>query len=220
MTNFEVLLYQVNQCQYCAAQLTGGVRPVVQLDPQAKVLIIGQAPGRKVHETGIPFNDASGDRLREWLGVSREVFYDAKQIAIMPMGFCYPGSYTAATAKKGQSGDLPPRPECAPKWHSLLLAQLTQVQLVLLVGQYAQQYYLSHQHLTTNELASSELTNHPLINKPKTLTETVKQWRSFGPHFVPLPHPSPRNNIWLSRNPWFEQDVLSHIQQRVRQALA
>ncbi|MGI2168816.1 uracil-DNA glycosylase family protein [Shewanella sp. MF05960] len=215
MSDFEVLLKQVNQCQLCAASLTHGVRPVVQIDPQAKVLIIGQAPGRKVHDTGIPFDDASGDRLREWLGVSREVFYDAKQVAIMPMGFCYPGSYSAATAKKGQSGDLPPRPECAPKWHALLLAHLTQVELILLVGQYAQHYYLSHQRLITNELA-----NHPLIRKPKTLTETVKQWRSFGPLCVPLPHPSPRNNIWLSRNPWFEQDVLSHIQQRVSEALA
>ncbi|GGP62368.1 uracil-DNA glycosylase family protein [Shewanella saliphila] len=219
MTDFEVLLKQVNQCQLCAASLTHGVRPVVQLDPQAKILIIGQAPGRKVHETGIPFNDASGDRLREWLGVSREVFYDAKQVAIMPMGFCYPGSYSAATAKKGQSGDLPPRPECAPKWHALLLAHLTQVKLVLLVGQYAQQYYLSEHRLTINALTNSEFVDFDIANKPKTLTETVKQWRSFGPLFIPLPHPSPRNNIWLSRNPWFKDDLLSHLKQRVREAL-
>ncbi|GGB67670.1 uracil-DNA glycosylase family protein [Shewanella inventionis] len=158
-----------------------------------------------MHETGIPFNDASGDRLREWLGVSREVFYDAKQVAIMPMGFCYPGSYTATTAKKGQSGDLPPRSECAPRWHDLLLQRLLNVELILLVGHYAQQYYLGR---------------NSLINKPKTLTETVKQWHSFGPRYIPLPHPSPRNNIWLSRNPWFEKDLLSDIKLRVAKALA
>ncbi|WP_445781302.1 uracil-DNA glycosylase family protein [Shewanella sp.] len=219
MSDMESLLIQVSQCQLCAPFLAQGTRPVVQLDPQAKILIIGQAPGRKVHETGIPFNDASGDRLREWLGVSREVFFNAKQVAIMPMGFCYPGSYTATTAKKGQSGDLPPRPECAPKWHALLLAHLTQVKLVLLVGQYAQQYYLREHRLTINALAHSELGYDDIANKPKTLTETVKQWRSFGPLFVPLPHPSPRNNIWLSRNPWFEHDLLRHIQQRVSEAL-
>ncbi|AZG72406.1 uracil-DNA glycosylase family protein [Shewanella livingstonensis] len=195
------LLTQVKNCQLCASELVDGVRPVVQIDPQAKVLIIGQAPGRKVHLSGIPFDDASGDRLRQWLGVTREVFYDAKQIAIMPMGFCYPGSYTASTINnKGRSGDLPPRSECAPKWHDLLLQHLTQVQLVLLVGQYAQQYYLP--------------------NKPKTLTETVQLWRTFGPRYIPLPHPSPRNNIWLSRNPWFEDELLSHIRQRVAIALA
>lgn len=192
------LLTQVKNCQLCASCLVDGVRPVVQIDPQAKVLIIGQAPGRKVHLSGIPFDDASGDRLRLWLGVTKDVFYDAKQIAIMPMGFCYPGSY--AGSDKGKSGDLPPRPECAPKWHSLLLQQLVNVKLILLVGQYAQQYYLA--------------------DKPKTLTETVQQWRRFGPRYIPLPHPSPRNNIWLSRNPWFEDELLSDIRLRVANALA
>jgi uracil-DNA glycosylase len=151
-----------------------------------------------VHQSGILFNDASGDRLRQWLGVTKEVFYDAKQIAIMPMGFCFPGSY--AGSGKGKSGDLPPRPECAPKWHGLLLPHLVNVQLILLVGQYAQQYYLTH--------------------KPKTLTETVQQWRTFGSRYIPLPHPSPRNNIWLSRNPWFEAELLTDIRQRVAMALA
>jgi uracil-DNA glycosylase len=192
------LLTQVKNCQLCASSLVDGVRPVVQIDPQAKILIIGQAPGRKVHQSGILFNDASGDRLRQWLGVTTEVFYDAKQIAIMPMGFCFPGSY--ASSGKGKSGDLPPRPECAPKWHGLLLPHLVNVQLILLVGQYAQQYYLTH--------------------KPKTLTETVQQWRTFGPGYIPLPHPSPRNNIWLSRNPWFEAELLTDIRQRVAMALA
>ncbi|QDE32241.1 uracil-DNA glycosylase family protein [Shewanella polaris] len=202
MQDFDSLLTQVRNCQICAAELVDGVRPIVQIDPQAKILIIGQAPGRKVHMSGIPFDDASGDRLRQWLGVTREVFYDAKQVAIMPMGFCFPGSYQAGATgtKKGKSGDLPPRKECAPKWHNLLLQQLVNVELVLLVGQYAQQYYLP--------------------NKPKTLTETVHQWHTFGPRFIPLPHPSPLNNIWLSRNRWFETELLSDIQQRVAAALA
>ena len=202
MQDFESLLTQVRNCQICASELVDGVRPIVQIHPQAKILIIGQAPGRKVHLSGIPFDDASGDRLRQWLGISREVFYDAKQVAIMPMGFCFPGSYqtSAAGVKKGLSGDKPPRKECAPKWHDLLLQQLVNVELVLLVGQYAQQYYLP--------------------NKPKTLTETVRQWHMFGPRFIPLPHPSPLNNIWLSRNRWFETQLLSDIQQRVANALA
>jgi uracil-DNA glycosylase len=195
------LLNEIKNCQLCASSLVDGVRPVVQIDPQAKVLIIGQAPGRKVHLSGVPFDDASGDRLREWLGVSREIFYDAKHIAIMPMGFCFPGSYKGSDtgSGKGKSGDLPPRPECAPKWHNIVLAQLVNVQLILLVGQYAQQYYLT--------------------NKPKTLTETVKQGRKFGPRYIPLPHPSPRNNIWLSRNPWFEAELLGDIRHRVAIAL-
>ncbi|MGX9460789.1 uracil-DNA glycosylase family protein [Shewanella sp. A14] len=201
MSDINALLTQVRHCQMCASELVDGVRPVVQIAPEAKVLIIGQAPGRKVHLSGIPFDDASGDRLRAWLGITKEVFYDAKQVAIMPMGFCYPGSYTAngCHSKKGASGDLAPRPECAPKWHNLLLQQLVNVELVLLVGQYAQQYYLP--------------------NKPKTLTETVHQWRRFGPRYIPLPHPSPRNNIWLSRNPWFEAELLNDIRQRVAKAL-
>ena len=154
-------------------------------------MIAGQAPGRKVHESGVPFDDASGDRLRAWMGVTREVFYDTKKIAILPMGFCYPGT--------GKSGDLPPRPECAPAWRAQLLGHLHRLELTLLVGQYAQAYHLP--------------------DAPASLTETVRAWRSHWPQLVPLPHPSPRNNIWLSRNPWFEQELIPQLQRRVADAL-
>ena len=154
-------------------------------------MIAGQAPGRKVHESGVPFDDASGDRLREWMGVTREVFYDSKHIAILPMGFCFPGT--------GKSGDLPPRPECAPAWRDQLLGHLRHLEVTLVVGQYAQAYHLS--------------------GKRSSLTETVRAWRTYWPKVVPLPHPSPRNNIWLSRNPWFETELLPVLRQRVSEAL-
>jgi uracil-DNA glycosylase len=154
-------------------------------------LIAGQAPGKKVHESGVPFEDASGDRLREWMGVTREVFYDAKQIAILPMGFCFPGT--------GKSGDLPPRPECAPEWRDRLLGHLPHLEVTLVVGQYAQAY---HMH-----------------EKRSSLTETVRAWRTYWPKIVPLPHPSPRNNIWLSRNSWFEKELLPKLRSRVSEAL-
>jgi uracil-DNA glycosylase len=155
------------------------------------VLIAGQAPGRKVHETGVPFDDASGDRLRAWLGVTREVFYDAEQIAILPMGFCFPGS--------GKSGDLPPRLECAPAWREQLLSHLSNIEVTLLVGKYAQAYHLRGERLS--------------------LTETVRAWRSYWPAIIPLPHPSPRNNIWFSRNPWFEKQLLPVLRLRVSEVL-
>ena len=155
--------------------------------PKARILIAGQAPGRKVHETGVPFNDASGDRLRAWLGVSRDVFYDARKVAILPMGFCYPGT--------GRSGDLPPRPECAPQWRAPLLAQLKNLQLTLVIGQYAQAWHLP--------------------DEGSSLTEIVQAWRKHWPETVPLPHPSPRNNLWLKRNPWFEAELIPVLQARV-----
>jgi uracil-DNA glycosylase len=192
MKSLEALLTEVRGCTLCAAHLPHGVRPVLQMRPQARVLIVGQAPGRKVHESGIPFDDASGDRLREWMGVTHEVFYDPQQIAIVPMGFCYPGA--------GKSGDLPPRPECAPAWREPLLAHLHQLEVTLVVGQYAQAYHLHGQQTS--------------------LTETVRAWRTYAPKIVPLPHPSPRNNIWLSRNPWFEQELLPMLRQQVSAALA
>jgi uracil-DNA glycosylase len=185
------LLKEVRACTLCAAHLPLGPRPVVQMHAAARLLIVGQAPGRKVHETGLPFNDASGDRLRNWLGISRETFYDAKQIAILPMGFCYPGS--------GKSGDLPPRPECAPTWRAQLLAHLQNIQLTLVIGQYAMAYHLP--------------------SAGATLTDTVLAWRSHWPAVVPLPHPSPRNRLWLKRNPWFEQELLPMLQTRVAQVL-
>jgi uracil-DNA glycosylase len=155
------------------------------------VLIAGQAPGRKVHESGMPFDDASGDRLREWMGVTREVFYDSKRIAIVPMGFCFPGT--------GKSGDLRPRPECAPAWREKLLGHLRHLEVTLVVGQYAQAYHMNEKRLS--------------------LTETVQDWRSYWPKMVPLPHPSPRNNIWLSRNPWFERDLIPMLRRRMSEVL-
>lgn len=187
MTSFESLLTDVRGCTLCTKHLPLGPRPIVQLQPSAQILIAGQAPGRKVHETGIPFNDASGDRLRSWLGISREVFYDAQQVAILPMGFCFPGT--------GKSGDLPPRPECAPAWRAQLLSQLRNIKLTLVIGRYALAYHLP--------------------NETGTLTETVQAWPKYWPNVVPLPHPSPRNNLWLKRNPWFENELVPQLQSRV-----
>ena len=191
MTTLESLLADVRACTLCAKHLPLGPRPIVQLQASAKILIAGQAPGRKVHETGIPFNDASGDRLRSWLGISREVFYDAQQVAILPMGFCFPGT--------GKSGDLPPRPECAPAWRAQLLSQLRNIKLTLVIGRYAQAYHLP--------------------NETGTLTETVQAWPTYWPNVVPLPHPSPRNNLWLKRNPWFESELVPQLQDRVAEIL-
>ena len=191
MTSFSALLAEISACTICAAHLPHGVRPVLQIHPQARVLIAGQAPGRKVHASGVPFDDASGNRLREWMGVTREVFYDPKQVAILPMGFCFPGT--------GKSGDLQPRPECAPAWRKQLLDHLHQLEVTLVVGQYAQAYHM-------NENRSS-------------LTETVRDWRSCWPKMIPLPHPSPRNNLWLARNPWFEKELLPRLRRRVSEVL-
>jgi uracil-DNA glycosylase len=192
MTSLSSLLYEIRACAICEAHLPLGPRPVLQLDSRARVLIAGQAPGRKVHESGVPFDDASGNRLREWLGVTREVFYDPKQFALVPMGFCFPGS--------GRSGDLPPRPECAPAWREQLLGHLRHIELTLVLGQYAQAYHFG--------------------KSSASLTELVKSWRSHWPHTVPLPHPSPRNNLWLRRNPWFEAEVLPPLRERVSALLA
>jgi len=191
MTSFNTLLAEVRACTICAAHLPHGVRPVLQIHPQARVLIAGQAPGRKVHASGVPFDDASGNRLREWMGVTREVFYDSKQVAILPMGFCFPGTE--------KSGDLPPRPECAPAWRKQLLDHLHQLEVILVVGQYAQAYHLD--------------------KKRSSLTETVRDWRSCWPKIIPLPHPSPRNSIWLGRNPWFEKEVLPMLRRRLSEVL-
>ncbi|HFQ5209824.1 TPA: uracil-DNA glycosylase family protein [Vibrio vulnificus] len=188
----EPLLTQIRACQVCASALPLGANPVVQAHPEAKILIIGQAPGTKVHHTSIPWNDASGNRLRVWLDIEKQTFYDPKQIAIMPMGFCYPG--------RGQSGDLPPRKECAPLWHEALLKHLPNIELTLLIGQYAQNRYLS--------------------NKPKTLTETVQNWQAWLPDYLPLPHPSPRNTLWLRKNPWFEEQTVPYLRQQVHQLLS
>lgn len=168
--------------------LEHGVNPVVSFSKESKIIIIGQAPGSVVHRTGVPWDDKSGDRLRNWLDVTKEEFYDEKLFALIPMGFCYPG--------KGKSGDLPPRPECAPQWHDLVLEQIDTKELILLIGNYAQHYYLK-----------DAVKNN--------LTETVKNYAEYLPTYLPLPHPSPRNNIWLKKNEWFERSVLPELKSRI-----
>jgi uracil-DNA glycosylase len=190
MESLATLLTDIRACSVCSAGLPLGPRPVVVADTAAKILIIGQAPGTRVHETGIPWNDPSGDRLRNWLRINRSQFYADPRLAIMPMGFCYPG--------RGKSGDLPPRKECAPLWHDRLWAHMPKVELVLLIGQYAQGYYLSDEF--------------------KTLTERVRH-SPVNQRFFPLPHPSPRNQLWLKRNPWFDTDVLPLLRARVQAIL-
>jgi uracil-DNA glycosylase len=192
MSQLEALLSEIRACRLCEAHLPLGPRPVLRATSTARVLIVGQAPGRRVHETGIPWNDPSGDRLRLWLQMSREEFYDQRHIAIVPAGLCFPGS--------GPRGDAPPRPECAPLWHPRLRALLPKLQLTLLVGQYAQAYYLG-------------------AGRKKTLRETVLAWGEYLPAFLPLPHPSPRNQLWLKQNPWFEEQVIPVLRGRVAEAL-
>ncbi|KTG24647.1 uracil-DNA glycosylase [Idiomarina sp. WRN-38] len=187
MSSWQNLLTEVRQCTLCEPELPMGARPVVQLHPNAKILVAGQAPGRRVHASGKPFDDPSGDRLRQWMGIDTATFYNAEKLAIIPMGLCYPGT--------GKSGDLPPRPECAPAWRQKLLQQLPNLELTLAIGQYAQSWH---------------------IDEPKqTLTERVKNWESYWPELLPLPHPSPRNNLWLKRNPWFEDSIIPTLQERV-----
>jgi len=183
------LLSEIRKCQVCLPSLPLGVNPVLAASPRTKIAIIGHAPGSIVHQTGIPWDDQSGERLRQWLNVNKEQFYDTDLFAIIPMGFCYPG--------RGKSGDLPPRPECAPLWHERLLQSMPDIGLTLLIGTYAQSYYLGDR-------------------KKKTLTETVKNFEEYLPACLPLPHPSPRNNIWLKKNSWFEDQVLPHLQARIK----
>lgn len=192
MTSVASLLHDVRHCTLCAAHLPHGPRPVVQFHPHARILVAGQAPGRKVHASGVPFADASGDRLRAWLGMSAAIFYDPQKVAILPMGFCFPGT--------GKTGDLPPRPECAPAWRAKLAQHLENVQLTLVIGQYAQAYYLP--------------------GAGRSVTSTVQAWRQYWPRLVPLPHPSPRNTLWLRRNPWFETDLLPQLRLHVAAVLA
>jgi uracil-DNA glycosylase len=184
------ILREVRACQICSANLPFGPRPVLQVRSTARLLIIGQAPGSKVHQSGVPWNDASGDRLRHWLELDGSVFYDAASVAILPMGFCYPGA--------GESGgDNPPRPECAPFWHKRLLRHLPRIQLTLLLGQYAQRYYLGS-------------------GRKSSLTETVRAFSEYRPQFFPLPHPSWRSVVWLRKHPWFEETVIPELRKAVR----
>jgi uracil-DNA glycosylase len=189
--SFEELVRQVRACQICADVLPLGPRPVIQLSECSKILVVGQAPGRRVHETGLPFNDPSGDRLRDWMGITRDTFYNEQKLAILPMGFCYPGT--------GKSGDLPPRAECAPAWREALLARLKEIELTLVIGQYAHAWHLP--------------------DAGRKLTDNVRQWRQYWPTLVPMPHPSPRNNLWLRRNPWFEQELVPALRERVAEVL-
>lgn len=192
MTELPILLNKIRQCGECELHLPFGPRPVLQAGSDAKILIIGQAPGRRVHESGIPWDDASGKRLRTWMGIDRTQFYDASVVALVPMGFCYPGT--------GDSGDLPPRRECAELWHDALLAHLNRIRLTLLIGKYAQ--------------------NHRLPDsKGSSLTSTVKRWREYGPTIFPIPHPSPRNNRWLKKNPWFSEELLPALQRETKSIL-
>lgn len=188
---FAKILREVRACTACA-DLPLGPNPILQLDPRARILIAGQAPGVRAHNAGIPFDDPSGDRLRDWMGVDREMFYDASRIAILPMGLCYPGT--------GKGGDLPPRPLCAETWREKLLAQLPNVELTLVIGAYALDWHLP-------DASCGNVTN------------LVQDWRNHWPTRLPLPHPSPRNNRWLKTNPWFEADVLPHLKQRIAQLL-
>ena len=190
---FERLLKEVRSCRICEAHLPNPPRPVLRASPSASLLIVGQAPGRRVHESGVPWNDPSGDLLREWLRLDRDAFYDERRIAIIPVGFCYPGT--------GASGDLPPRPECAPQWHPRLRAQLPAIRLTLLVGSYAHAYYLG-------------------ARRKKTLAETVRERAEYLPEFFPLPHPSPRNRLWLKNNAWFGREVLPQLHRRVAACLS
>jgi uracil-DNA glycosylase len=189
----ELLLQRVRACTLCEPHLPLGARPVLQVHPAAHILVVGQAPGIRVHKSGIPFDDASGDRLREWMGITREVFYEPLQVAIVPMGFCYPGT--------GKFGDLPPRPECAPRWRQQVMGQLPKIALTLVIGRYAQAWHLPK-------------------TDDSTVTRTVERWQEFAPAVIPLPHPSPRNNIWVKRNPWFAETLLPELKALVAQALA
>lgn len=192
MDNLNALIQEIRTCQLCATELPMGSRPVIQLSDTARILIAGQAPGIRVHKSGVPFDDPSGDRLRDWMGIDKSTFYDPQRICILPMGFCYPGT--------GKSGDLPPRPECAEKWRKRLISQLTKIELTIVIGQYAQDWHLQEK-------------------RERNLTETVKQWQKYWPNTLPLPHPSPRNNLWLKKNPWMTKEVIPALQERVKELI-
>lgn len=189
----EEMARAIRDCRICEPHLPLGPRPILQISSRARLVIAAQAPGTRVHETGLPFNDPSGDRLRDWMGVDRTTFYDATRINIVPMGFCYPG-------RDPRGGDLPPRPECAQHWHDRIFQCLGEQDLILVIGQYAQAYHLRER-------------------RKRTLTETVRAWREYLPRHLPLPHPSPRNNLWLRRNPWFEAVVVPELRRRVAMSL-
>jgi len=186
------LLGEIRSCTVCKRYLPNKPKPIIQASEKSKILIVGQAPGQKVQDSGIPWDDKSGDELRRWLDVSKDQFYDSSLFALMPMGFCYPG--------KSATGDLSPRPECAPLWHSSVLSEMKGIKLTLLIGKYSQKYYLG-KDFNTN------------------ITENIRSFKTFMPNFLPLVHPSPRNRIWQKKNPWFERTVIPFLQQRINQIL-
>ncbi len=186
------ILSEIRNCTVCKDFLPNVPRPIIQASSVSKIVIIGQAPGQKVQDSGVPWDDASGNNLREWLGVDKQTFYNEKIFALIPIGFCFPGS--------GKSGDLPPRPECAPLWHQRVLKSMTEIKLTLLIGQYAQNYYLKN----TAKI---------------TLTETVKNYKEYLPNYIPLPHPSPRNNIWQKKNTWFKESLIQVLQEKIESLL-
>ena len=186
--SLDALLVAVRGCRACEAHLPLGPRPVLSAGATARILVVGQAPGLRVHQTGVPWDDPSGDRLRAWMGVDKDVFYDESRIAIIPMGYCYPG--------RGNGGDMPPRRECATLWLDQLLARLPRIQLTLLIGQYAQRHFLG-------------------TRRKRSLTETVKGWEEYAPDYFPLPHPSPRNQPWFRRHPWFERGLVRELRARL-----
>jgi len=188
MTKVDLLIDEIKQCTTCANSLINGVNPVFSFSKKSRIAIVGQAPGLAVHKSGIPWHDKSGDRLREWLSVSKEQFYNPDIFAIVPMGFCYPG--------KGKSGDLPPRKECAPQWHNKIFETCTNIELIILIGGYAQKCYLEER-------------------QKKTLTEIVRSYNEYLPKYIVLPHPSPRNNIWLKKNDWFEREMIPEVQKLI-----
>ena len=192
MKPFESLLAEIQNCTICESSLADGVHPVLQVHPQARVLIAGQAPGRSVHNSGIPFDDVSGKRLRDWMGITRETFYNPRKVAILPMSFCFPGS--------GKSGDLAPRKECASAWRSEILKHLSQLEISLVIGRYAQAYHLD--------------------SGASSVTDVVKDWKRDWPKIVPLPHPSPRNNRWFRRNPWFEEELIPRLRAKISTVLS
>jgi len=182
------LLQEISKCTVCSEYLELGPRPIVSGSSESKIIIIGQAPGTIVHRTGIPWDDKSGENLRSWLGINTKTFYDASKVGLLPMGFCYPG--------RGKSGDLPPRKECAPLWHDDVLQQMKNAKLTILVGKYAQDYYLTN-------------------TGKRTLTETVRSFEEYLPNYFVLPHPSPRNNIWQAKNEWFKEMVLPRLKKEI-----
>lgn len=191
--NIATLVARIESCRYCE-NLPLGPRPVLRVSATARLVVAGQAPGTRVHQSGVPFADPSGDRLRDWMGIDEATFYDRNQVNIIPMGFCYPG-------RSARGGDLPPRPECSALWHHELFRTIASPKLILVIGQYAQAWHLGDR-------------------RGRTLTETVRNWKSYLPQYLPMPHPSPRNNMWLRRNPWFEEEVIPELRRRVSEILA